>query len=384
MGKIKNLNLVPAYVLIAVAFLFGAMFVADFERDYIEKEQMKTAYKYTEQVETFNHYKVWDKQGKVYVFTTADSNKIRRLDFFYYIFPHMAYICSTMLASLVYYRMKLKKPLRILSEATGRIAENDLNFSVEYEKEDEMGRLCSAFEKMRFSLEESNRNTWRQMEERKRLNASFSHDLRTPLTVLEGHMDMLKTYSASGVLSEEDIREIYSVMEMQIKRLGRYASSMSVLQRLEDIPISKKQIRTEEFIKTLKNTAEIICASKTLTFVNEIKSENITIDMEILLQVCENLLANAVRYAVTEVEVVLKQKNQYLMITVSDDGNGFNIKEIRIATDPFYTTEKKSAGEHFGLGLNICKILCQRHGGNIILKNREKGGASVSVIFRMG
>lgn len=383
MGKIKNLNLVPSYAFIAVAFLLGAMLVADFEREYIEDERMEVAHKYTDQVETFNGYRVWDKQGNVYPFTKADSNKIRRLDFFYYIFPHMAYICSTMLASLVYYRMKLKKPLHILSDATVRIAENDLDFTIEYEKDDEMGRLCDAFEKMRFSLEENNRETWRQMEERKRLNASFSHDLRTPLTVLEGHMDMLQKYSANGALSEEDIREIYSVMDMQIKRMSRYVSSMSVLQRLEDIPISPKQISTEELTKALKNTAEIICASKRLSFVNEIKTEKVTVDLEILLQVCENLLANAMRYAASSVEVVCRKKNRHLILSVSDDGKGFDTKDIRIATDPFYTTEKKSEGEHFGLGLNICKILCLRHGGNITLSNRKSGGACVTVTFGM-
>lgn len=379
--RVRNLNLVPSYALIAVLFLLGAMFVADFEREYIEAVQMETAQKYTEQVETFNDYKVWDKQGKVYEFTKADSNKIRRLDFFYYIFPHMAYICSTFLASLVYYRIKLKKPLRFLSDATVRIAENDLDFTIEYEKNDEMGRLCTAFEKMRSSLEESRRENWRQMEERKRLNASFSHDLRTPLTVLEGNMEMLQKYSGTGALSEKDINEIYSVMDIQLKRMSRYVASMRVLQRMEDVPISPKQIRAEELAKSLKNTAEIICASKELIFINKLKTEQVTVDLEIVLQVCENLLANAIRYAKTSVEVICRQDNDYLLISVSDDGSGFNEDDIRIATDPFYTTEKKSKGEHFGLGLNICKILCQRHDGNIILKNRKSGGASVTVTF---
>lgn len=61
----------------------------------------------------------------------------------------------------------------------------------------------------------------------------------------------------------------------------------------------------------------------------------------------------------------------------------FLSKSIKIATDLFYTTEKKSEGEHFGLGLNICKILCQRHGGNILLKNKEGSGACITVTFGM-
>ena len=83
------------------------------------------------------------------------------------------------------------------------------------------------------------------MEERKRLNASFSHDLRTPLTVLEGHMDILQKYSDNGALSKEDIAEIYSVMSIQLKTLSRYVSSMSRLQSIKDIPISPKYTDTQ-------------------------------------------------------------------------------------------------------------------------------------------
>lgn len=386
MGKIrrhKNITLISAYAFIAVGFLLGAMFLADFEREYISDMQYDVAEKYTDQVEAFNGYKVWDKQGNEYRLTDSDGRRIRRLDFFSYIFPHMAYICSTFLASLVFYRVKLKRPLRILSNAATRIAENDLDFVIRYEKDDELGQLCDTFEKMRSCLEESSRETWRQMDERKRLNASFSHDLRTPLTVLEGHLDILRKYTITEALTKEEVAEIYSVMGIQLKRLIRYVSSMSDLQRLEDISISPKQIRTEELVSALKNISDIICTEKTMSFMNEMKEDAVSIDLEIVLQVFENLLSNAVRYADRKISVICRTKDKNLLITVADDGKGFDPRALKIATDPFYTTEKKSEGNHFGLGLNISKILCQRHGGGIILKNQIDGGASITVSFRM-
>ena len=384
MGEVKSkrkLKLVPAYVLLAVLFLLGAMGIADFERGYIEKRQMQIAGKYTDRAETFNDYKVWDEDGNVYVMSQSDSRKIKKLNFYAYIFPHMAYICSTFLAGLVYYKRKLKHPLGILKSGAERIANNDLNFQINYDVDDEFGHLCQAFEKMRSTLEESSKETWRQMEERKRLNASFSHDLRTPLTVLEGHLDILQKYSENGALSEEDISEIYSVMNIQLKRLSRYVASMSKLQSLEDIPISPRSTSSDELIKMLKNSAGIICVNKSLTFETEIKNTSFEIDIEIVLQVFENLLVNAERYAKSRVSVNCKEKGKRLFISVSDDGKGFSTKDIKIATEPFFTTEKKSEGEHFGLGLNICKILCQRHGGGITVKNNKDGGAIVTVFF---
>lgn len=99
------------------------------------------------------------------------------------------------------------------------------------------------------------------------------------------------------------------------------------------------------------------------------------------MQVFENILSNAMRYANATIEVRCKKKGKNLIITVSDDGNGFDPDTISIATDPFYTTEKKSEVQHFGLGLNISKVLCQRHNGDIELQNLKTGGACVSISF---
>ena len=77
-------------------------------------------------------------------------------------------------------------------------------------------------------------------------------------------------------------------------------------------------------------------------------------------------------------------ENDTFSITVTDDGSGFDDTTLKSAANPFYTTEKKfSAGRHSGLGLNICKILCERHSGNIILSNGVEAGASVTVRFGM-
>lgn len=127
----------------------------------------------------------------------------------------------------------------LLTTSANRIAENDLDFSIVYDKEDEMGLLCKAFEKMRSALESNNREMWRQMNERKKLNAAFSHDLRTPLTVIEGHLGILQKYTPQGKLSADDVMQTYAAMARQIERLKNYTSSMNTLQRLEDIPIMK-------------------------------------------------------------------------------------------------------------------------------------------------
>ena len=117
----------------------------------------------------------------------------------------MIFSGCTLIACLLFYRNRLKKPLAALDEASQRVLANDLNFSVGYASNDEIGRLCATYEKMRISLLDSNRELWRALEERKRLNASFSHDLRTPLTVLRGYADLLEKYVPQDKLQKEKL-----------------------------------------------------------------------------------------------------------------------------------------------------------------------------------
>mgnify|MGYP005777605819 CR=1 FL=1 len=89
-------------------------------------------------------------------------------------------------------------------------------------------------------------------------------------------------------------------------------------------------------------------------------------------------------YAKSSISIQYAATNDTFSITVTDDGSGFDDTALKSAANPFYTTEKKSdTGQHLGLGLNICKILCERHNGNIILSNCIEAGASVTVHFGM-
>lgn len=98
-----------------------------------------------------------------------------------------------------------------------------------------LGELCSSFETMRFTLANNFSEMWRQMEERKQLNAAFAHDLRTPLTVLKGYNEILQSNH------DPITKSTAATMRKHIFRLERYVDSMSHLRRLEDAqPISDK------------------------------------------------------------------------------------------------------------------------------------------------
>jgi signal transduction histidine kinase len=279
-------------------------------------------------------------------------------------------------AALLFYRNKLKRPLAELRTASEKISNNDLDFSIKYKSKDELGQLCSSFEIMRTTLASNFSKMWRQVEERKQLNAAFAHDLRTPLTVLKGYNEMLQVSANAGT------RETAVTMGKHIARLERYVSSMSNLQRLEDTQPQCKMTSWQGFFSSLNESADILCSQKgkKLYIHNKTTSSQLFLDTELISQVSNNLISNAVRYAKTSVTILLDEKNSGLLLSVSDDGKGFDESSLRKATNPYFTKEENHS-EHFGLGLYICKVLCEHHGGYLHIENTPDG-AKVTAFFK--
>lgn len=318
----------------------------------------------------------YDLLGK---FTPEDRSIYNFLGFLSVGVYPVCFIIFIVVTSILFYRRQLHKPLAILDHAAAQIAGNNLDFHVVYEREDELGKLCASFEKMRQALQENNEEMWRQMEERRRLNAAFSHDLRTPLTVLRGQSELLMQYAPK--MTAEKISRTSEMMHYHIARLEAYVQTMGDLQRLEDVEITRQPIALREFWEQIRQTAEAVCGEKEFSCVLIGEQEiSLNIDTAIVLQVFENLLANSVRFAKEKTAVSLESRDRYLYLTVSDDGNGFAKKDLENATKPFYKAVNETDNEHFGMGLNICKILCEKHGGCLRLENRK--GAVVTAVFR--
>lgn len=87
--------------------------------------------------------------------------------------PVFLSITGILICGLYFYKRKLSEPLRILSNATEQIAKQDLDFSLEYGCQDEMGQLCASFEQMRQALEENHKAMWELLEQRKLMQASI-------------------------------------------------------------------------------------------------------------------------------------------------------------------------------------------------------------------
>ena len=296
--------------------------------------------------------------------------------------PVLSYVAALLLSSIVFYRLKLKKPLAILQEGAERIMRHDLDFTIEKNANDELGELCDAFETMRLELLKSNRELWRQMEERKRLNAAFSHDLRNPVTVLKGSAAMLQKSFDEGSLMEENVGETISLLKQYTGRIENYIEAMTTAQKLEDLKFSPQPAKWSVLVKELESSLSILGANegKEVVFSYDGEDRQINVDKYIIHNTAENLTNNALRYAKEKVSIALSCDLGKIIINVSDDGNGFSTDTLNKGTVPFLHDANTEQGAHFGMGLYICHLLCEKHGGSLALENCP-GGAKTTAVF---
>lgn len=284
-----------------------------------------------------------------------------------------------------FFRMRLAPGLATLDDAAGKIARQDLDFTVHPYRDDELGRLAQSFEAMRASLEASQRELWRTAEERKRLNAAFAHDLRTPLTILKGKVELLNARLQTGVASPEQLQASVNSLASQVERLEHYVAAMSGLQKLEDRHVETSVQPFDAVAGAVEDIGTGLAAPSGAAFTLSVSARcdrerpPLGVDRAVVEEVAENLIGNAARFAAERVEVRMDVHDGYLLLIVEDDGAGFSAAALERGCAPFFS--ETPSKDHFGLGLNIAALLCDKHGGSLVLENRPEGGARATARF---
>ena len=278
-----------------------------------------------------------------------------------------------LLTGILFYKRDLEEPIKILMEASEKIAGSSLDFHIEYGKMNELGQLCQSFEKMRNALYQNNQEMWRMLEERKKLNAAFSHDLRTPITVIKGYRDLLEKYIPGGKVPEEKTMQILKMMKGQIDRLENYTQKMSAVQKLEDIVPQPRAVNFNKFLDKCTEISKMLARGLQISYQTGSDTGSLCMDEELVLEVYENLVSNAVRYAKDKLEISVSASDHVLEISVEDDGPGFTEEALQQAAKPFYR-DRQEEKHHFGLGLYISKIICEKNQGTLVIENGRIGG----------
>lgn len=382
MDKINNMSLKKTFFVLTLSSLIIASVLTTFSYILLNNLYNSIQDKYLKT--PINTGFITIVQNNVNQFSDYDKTLLNIISILQLVLPLIFFIGLLLLADIIFYKVKLKTPIEILNKGAMEISNNNLDFCLEYNNNDELGNLCNAFEKMRSELNKNNIKMWTMINDRKQLNAAFSHDLRNPLTVLKGYSNYLTKYIPTGKLSDEKILSTTQLMSEHINRIEYYVENMSNAQRLEDLVVSKSMSNINKFIENLDENISIIAKQegKSFTLKSQINNINLFFDENIILRVVENIISNAFRYARNNVSILIYLEQELLTFVIEDDGIGFSKESLKLALRPFYRDKTlNDSNAHFGMGLYISKILCEKHGGSIFIENNSTNSAKITAKF---
>lgn len=298
------------------------------------------------------------------------------LRFFYQSCLYLYILFGFAAAGKVFLETRIKPPIAAITQGLNYINMGDYSHEIVWRGKDEMGLLCREMEQMRREMLKRKKDQWRQEEQQRKINAAFAHDIRTPLTVIRGYTEFLQRYAPGGRVTEEMLLEKLNTMHEQEERLLRFSETMTTIQNIEKRELScswhsgrKVTGQLEAVVYGMKQNTK-----RELILDTELPEQELFLDINLLMEVFENLLSNALRYAVHTVWVKVVLKGRELTIFVKDDGPGFSEKALRMGMEVYFSEEENSR-EHFGIGLSICRMLCESHGGSLSLQNSVEQGA---------
>lgn len=269
-----------------------------------------------------------------------------------------------------------RKALKPVAEITGmarRIGAENLNERLDIEvAQDEIGRLASTINEMIERLEKS----FRQI---KQFTADASHELKTPLTILKGEMEM-------ALRSKDDVEYMREVLKSSLEEIDRMSYIVRNLLDLAKMDVEKEAMprdrvdldrvfaeRFEHFRKHAHENGirmEMLRAAPSVVLGDQVR----------LSQLLFNLIDNAIKYTHQggSVELSLDHDGGMAEIRVKDTGVGISREDIPYIFDRFYRVDKARTREvgGAGLGLSICREIAVSHGGTLTVESAPGAGST--------
>lgn len=271
-------------------------------------------------------------------------------------------------------------PLRKLSNAAEQMEQGNLGQNVPIETNDEVGHLAIIFNRMSQTLAVSEKL-------RRQLLANIAHELRTPLSVIQGHLEGM----IDGVIEPSKV-QLSSLHEeaVRLNRLIKDLRDLSLAEvhqlALEKMPADINQIikRTVLMLKPLCDDKQIEVSCSLTEHLPEL-----TVDADRISQVFYNILVNGIRYSPSQgcieirTYIVEFEERKWLKTSIKDEGPGIPSEDLPYVFDHFYRGDKsrdrKSGGS--GIGLAIVKQLVENHGGQVCVESCMAGGSAFHVLL---
>lgn len=216
---------------------------------------------------------------------------------------------------------------------------------------------------------------------RKRLTGDISHELKTPLTNIQSHLEAM----IDGIWEPTEER-LLSVKE-EAERLSSLVSDMQKLNRYDEasIKLKKDNVNISDIICFVIFQFSNLAKSKNIKIEYEKKNINLYCDKDKITQALVNILSNAIRYSNEGSTIFIEErlKDNKVIISIEDQGIGISEEDLKYVFERFYRADKSRtrATGGTGIGLTIVKSIVSSHGGEVKLESKLGEGSKFTIIL---
>ncbi|WP_249898562.1 HAMP domain-containing sensor histidine kinase [Paenibacillus sp. PK3_47] len=272
----------------------------------------------------------------------------------------------------------LSRPLLQMQTATRKIAAGDLETRLTIRSRDEIGHLAGAINDLAVDLQHY-RDT------RQEFLANISHELRTPITYLQGYAKVVR----DGLYETDDEKKLYlEIINQEAHRIQHLVDDLFELAKMEEgkITLNRENVDLRQVVDQSVRRMELTVKDKglNLTAAYEGRAYLLPGDRKRMEQIVMNLLENAVRYTDEgAVHIRLQYTGHSAVLVIQDTGIGIPEAELPHVLERFYRVEKSRSRQYggTGLGLSIVNKLVELHGGTLSITSKLGEGTRCEVTF---
>jgi signal transduction histidine kinase len=280
-------------------------------------------------------------------------------------------------------------PLNKLQEATKKIRDGNLDFTLDVDADDEIGQLCQDFEEMRIRLKENAEDKIQYDKDNKELISNISHDLKTPITAIKGYVEgILDGVASSPEKLDRYIRTIYN----KSNDMDRLIDELTFYSKIDTnkIPYTFSKINVAQYFRDCVEEVGLDMEARgiELGYFNYVDEDVVIIaDAEQMKRVINNIISNSVKYLDKKkgiINIRIKDVGDFIQVEIEDNGKGIAAKDLPNIFDRFYRTDssRNSAQGGSGIGLSIVRKIVEDHGGRIWATSKEGIGTEIHFVLR--
>ena len=285
---------------------------------------------------------------------------------------------------------RLLAPLDKLKEGIEEVTRGNYQVIVESSSYNQISLLADAFNEMAQKLGESERIKLEYEENRKALIANISHDLKTPITSIQGYIEAI---TEGNVKSPEEVEKYLKIIHNNAAYMNKLIEDLFFFSKLDmqKLEFEFVRVNVRHFVQDLMEEFALELEERNINFhySEEVNGEGyFNIDRKRLYQVFRNIIGNAEKHGSSQgliIKVTLSFIEPFAVIAISDNGLGIPEDKLPHIFERFYRIDSERTKDLMstGLGLAIAKELIEAHGGKISVSSTPGKGSCFTVMLPM-